>query len=491
MTVLGGASVATIVGVVPAKSAPFLLLAAPICVLLYAFVARVGPKWCFAVLLVATDLGFWASGSSVSTGRVHLRATDIPYVVLAIWVLVVRLRRGKVRTDIGQLPLAILLGIFGLSLLPLLVTERSAFFSPFVSWARFVQTMSLVWLMPYVFSKASDRRFLIRAVLAACTGSLVWALLSAVQHGSLSARLHGQNGPDTEGLIAAVLVVTVVFTDEPRRRWLRFTLGGLGFVCLGLTRSVGSIAALGLILGFTTWRRHRDTTKAGLLRPARVILLLAAAVIVALILRPGNLPGSQGFGTTSSTATRVMYALDGLDQFAHHPVLGVGFTRSALPTVIGDPKILADLRKWFPHSPTYFFPYQSRCIGQTAQAGTLKAYGGANSGCDIGSVHNTYIQVLAETGVVGLIGLVLVVFSMRRRIRAARRAVAENPEIAMTLRWALLVLTLVLIWWNDNPLYGAQPETVFAALALGAMAVPWTRLASAQQSESVPAGSHS
>ena len=38
------------------------------------------------------------------------------------------------------------------------------------------------------------------------------------------------------------------------------------------------------------------------------------------------------------------------------------------------------------------------------------------------------------------------------------------------------MLIVVLIWWNENPLYGAQPETVLAALSLGMHAVPWSSL---------------
>lgn len=54
--------------------------------------------------------------------------------------------------------------------------------------------------------------------------------------------------------------------------------------------------------------------------------------------------------------------------------------------------------------------------------------------------------------------------------------------ILVTLRWATLVLIVVLIWWNDNPLYGGQPETVLAALALGTLAVPWSSLRADSQS---------
>ena len=44
------------------------------------------------------------------------------------------------------------------------------------------------------------------------------------------------------------------------------------------------------------------------------------------------------------------------------------------------------------------------------------------------------------------------------------------------------MLIVVLIWWNDNPLYGGQPETLLAALALGTLAVPWSSMRADSQS---------
>ena len=58
----------------------------------------------------------------------------------------------------------------------------------------------------------------------------------------------------------------------------------------------------------------------------------------------------------------------------------------------------------------------------------------------------------------------------------------RDPAILAILRWATLVLILVLIWWNDNPLYGAEPETLSFALALGTLAVPWSSLGADSQS---------
>ena len=106
---------------------------------------------------------------------------------------------------------------------------------------------------------------------------------------------------------------------------------------------------------------------------------------------------------------------------------------------------------------------------------------GPTSSCDVGSVHNAYIQVAAEEGLIGLLTLVVVALVIRRRVRSLR-AHTRDPAILATLRWATLVLIVVLIWWNDNPLYGAQPETLLAALALGTLAVPWSSLRADSQS---------
>ena len=61
-----------------------------------------------------------------------------------------------------------LLLVFGLSLIPVLVIDPNGFFSPFVSWARLVETFSIVWLMPYVIKRPSDARFVMGMVAGAC-----------------------------------------------------------------------------------------------------------------------------------------------------------------------------------------------------------------------------------------------------------------------------------------------------------------------------------
>jgi O-antigen ligase len=90
-------------------------------------------------------------------------------------------------------------------------------------------------------------------------------------------------------------------------------------------------------------------------------------------------------------------------------------------------------------------------------------------------VHNAYVQIAAESGLVGIAAFVVMVLVMGRRIHALGRRNSEL-ELARLLRWAVLLLIVIMIWWNDNPLYGGHAETVLAALALGTLATPWSRL---------------
>ena len=141
------------------------MLAAPLVVLVVVLVRRVDPKWFLAAFVLSTFLGWFQFSTSV--GRVNVRLTDLPYLMLVGSLLFVSGRTSAQRADVGQRALAVLLLVFGLSLIPLLVVDAHGFFSPFVSWAAPVETFSIVWLMPYVVKRPSDARFVMGTVAAA------------------------------------------------------------------------------------------------------------------------------------------------------------------------------------------------------------------------------------------------------------------------------------------------------------------------------------
>ena len=318
---VGAAVVVTVMaGRVPVRLAPLVILAAPLVVVLLVLIRRVEPKWLLAALVVSTFLGWFQFSTTV--GRVNLRLTDLPYLVLVGSVLFVGGRISAERVDVGQRPVALLLLVLGLSLIPVLVVDPHGFFSPFVSWARLMETFSIIWLMPYVVKRPSDARFIMGTVVAACAVELGRVLIGAFESGQLSERLQGGNGPDTEGLLAAVLIVTVLYGMVPRRPWARVALIGLGALSLVLSQSVGSIAAVGLVLAFAPpLRRAAHSRRSGLLRPIQLVVVLIVVVVVVVSVRSTNVPGEKGFGN-GSTMARVIAGAAGIDIFVHNPFSG-------------------------------------------------------------------------------------------------------------------------------------------------------------------------
>jgi O-antigen ligase len=284
----------------------------------------------------------------------------------------------------------------------------------------------------------------------------------ALHHG-FARRLTGGNSTDTEGLLAAVLIITVLYGNLPTRRWARFMLLALGVAGLALTRSVGAVVAVGLVVGLVQPVRKDELIKRALLRPLRIVLLVLAAIVAVVSLRPQNLPSSSNFNE-GSTEVRLMAGAAGLVVFAHHPLLGVGFARSADPSILDTQQTSAPLHRWFPGQPASFYP----------------------DGQNLSSVHNAYVQTAAEEGLVGLAVLLLVASTVGSRLRTVRRSLADIGERA-DFQWACCMLAAVLIWWNDNPLFGAQPETVTAAVAIGVLGSFWARGSSRRSATAVAA----
>lgn len=404
-----------------------------------------------SVLVAMTCLGFYRQ--SVALGQINLRPTDLAYVLLVIMLLVrPHPPRHEARRPMGQVQVGVLLAVFGISLFPVIVNGQGGL-SSLVAWLRLVQTVSLVWLVPYALRTDQLRRRASAAIVAGISIELFWALVDQLAGGGFGGRLAGHNGPDPEGLLAAVLVVAVVMGRFPSQRPLRWTLVALGLLTLGMTRSVGSILALAIVLGFArpllvrdVWRRR----KAILGRPAQLLVLVAAAFVVVVLVRPNQLPGSSEFAN-SSTMNRVILGTAGMDIFVHHPVTGVGWQRSSDPQILAAPGVLAELHHLYPDSKDGLFP---------SPTGTA-------------TVHDAYIQILAEAGLLGGLAAIVTFVAVIARIRRARFArLPDSWDRAMAAS-AVATLLLVAIWWNDNPLFGAQPETVLAAFSLGLLACRW------------------
>ena len=160
-----------------------------------------------------------------------------------------------------------------------------------------------------------------------------------------------------------------------------------------------------------------------------------------------NLPGSEEF-RSSSSAHRLLMADAGLLMFAHDPITGVGWQRS--PDEVRSAWLNDELRRrWEGEIAETLFP-------RTLDHGA--------------TVHNTYVQILAEAGVVGFVTFLAAVIAIGIGLFRLLRDARADPSLFVSTRAAMILLVATMVWLNDNPLFGSQPESVMAAMFLGILA---------------------
>lgn len=160
------------------------------------------------------------------------------------------------------------------------------------------------------------------------------------------------------------------------------------------------------------------------------------------LLRPSSTPTNSGF-QASSASQRVILGAAGLEVFARNPVIGAGWRRSETPEVIGDPEIARELRTRFPGARHDFFPDVTPA-----------------------SVHNTYVKMLADLGLIGFVLFITAIASIGLAIGRLLREVRDGPFWIPAWSSAL-GLVVLMVWLNDNALFGGQVETIVMATLVG------------------------
>lgn len=408
-----------------------------------------GPRWCVAGMAAGTILGLFQV--SVAVGPIDVRATDLFYTGLVGWAILLRTRGGAAgHQRVAQTQIGIWVAALGLSLVAPLVRDPSETLSSVIGFLRLLQTVTLLWLVPYAITSQRDRLFLLRTIQVAGVVEVVRAVLQAVAAGELGGRLVGANGPNGTGLICAVILITVLHSPVPQSTWVRVAVGVIATTGLGLSRSIGSIAAVGVVLGvFGIVPRPAASGRArALLAPTRIAILVVGLALTIAAIRPANLPGSRTF-EESSSVHRAILGFAGVELFVSHPLLGVGWQRSSRADVIGSRELAARLRLRFRNARAVFFPDKNP-----------------------GAVHNAYVQMMAEAGLIGIGSFVVAIVFVRRRLARLLTMTAPGSPEHRTARVACMVVVAVLVWWNDNTLFGAQPETVLGIIFLGMLASP-------------------
>lgn len=416
-----------------------------------AIVAR-GPVACLAGVAAAATAGGHVVIASV--GGADLMIGDLfflPLVAWAVWLAVTRPRaraEREPRVALGQGAVVAFLAIGALSLLQVAASDPGRLQVSAISFGRFCQTVLLAWLAATVIRTPRQLALVLGAAALGATVSIGAALVEGVQDaGALAtARFEGFLGPNGIGLVGGFLLILGVFGafGDDRRQRIALAVAGVAGLLLG--KSVGAFVATGIALaagvalGQATSSRQR-----GLSTFVAFAVALVAVVGVVQTLRPAATPGTPEF-RDSSTAQRVIVGAAAIEMFERHPVFGVGWRRSDSAAVSSDRDIAFELRARFQGARHDFFPD----VAPT-------------------SVHNSYLQILAELGLVGFVAFAFLIAAVGVGAVEIVRSLPRGDPLWAPARALTLGLLLTVIWLNDNPLYGGQVETVLLAISVGCL----------------------
>lgn len=420
-----------------------------------AIIAR-GPIACLMAMIALVVSGWLVPLADL--GEVQITLVDVFYLGLVAWWLVGRASARRAGRDVpavrfgGDVALAFL-GYAAIVTVVVLITTPQVFAGTLASFARLAQTATLAWLAPAVICDTRSVQNLLRAAVAGAVVAVGAAVVDAAGSGvsqiATDRYFGGGASINTFGLTSALLVVFGAFGAIGPRAAQRSALILAGITGLLLAKSVGSIfgaliaVALGASLVWGSGGAYEPARRA-----LRLVLLLAVVAVITLsvtqALRPSSSPTSAGF-SSGSVSQRLIVADAGLEVFKAHPIIGVGWRRS--DEAISDPAIIAHLRRRYAQTPARLFPDVTPT-----------------------SVHNAYVQILAELGVVGLVLAVYLMFTSKRAISGLLAQLPRGTQVRRAAQSMAMALIVILIWLNENPIYGGQMETVLLALLPGSLA---------------------
>lgn len=386
-------------------------------------------------------------------GEFTVRPIDVAFGVFAAATLIKAFRSRRLRSLHALmrlfgplLPFFLYVG-FSLGLVWLHVPRF--FLTSLASYLRLMETVLYGCLLCLSLDSERDVVLLHKGLLAITVTTVligIWEAWPDVMMGMASERRYGGLlSINTFGLVSGLLMLYGVIARE-RGKASRIPLGVAAFG-LFLSKSASSILATGgtvMLLGsFQKLRKQHSATRQAF---ARIITVILVGFAFWTLRRPdveGLVAMSGG-----SFAHRLMIAYAAIEIFAQHPLFGTGWQASSTREFIGSSSLNAKLIEAFPNFPGHY-----SLLDRTA------------------SLHNMYLQFLAELGIVGLLLFVCGCLLAGRSVRRFIKSIPDHCPYKLWVRFHGLALIYLLIWWNTNPLYGGQTESILAFVSLAMIAV--------------------
>lgn len=398
-----------------------------------------------------------------------LGSTDVSVAVSDVAVLVVLAVAARLaaRDGLGGLrdgrivlaaTVALLTCVVLFALLGPALSEGYPFATKAVSAMKFVEYGLLAAAVPLIVKGPNDALALAWGIVATTAAAAAVGVLQIIGLiGNLDNVPAGRRMPSFLGyhdfaalagvsLALAIAVVAVGQVRSARTLWWTATLtGAVGVVIAGAIATVGALVLAASLAIVSMAARKTLTLRRTLALGAIVGLVLTGT----LALRSGDIADFVGFlgsqqeesGRIETYSQRTVLSYIGLRIFVDHPLTGVGWQGSELPSAF-EP-YLADARARFPDVSAEALPSPEHRWG----------------------VQNAYVQAAADMGVIGLAALLAVVVSAL--LRAVRRALARSavsgPQ-ALAVAAGLLVCAAE---WAALGLVPGVPATALMWLLVG------------------------
>ena len=406
----------------------------------------------FLCLLVVAMIGVVAPGPALFTiGEIDFGAMDLLYLPLTASLIASRKHRASASSSsairrLSPTSIAMFLGLIWLSLVKVAWVDPEFFPTALISALRLTLTFSFIWIVALTFTSYRQIKTSFGGVALAAIATIGSALFQVLNGGAswTTSRFGGWVNVNTLGLLAGLVILYGVFWANTAK--VRFVLVVSGFVGLLLSKSVGGLVAtvVAVIVGMHLSRVRKNRFGGLRLIPMFLVGILLAIAAIAW-LRPIALPSSEEF-RVSGTFHRLILGSAGLRLFWQNPVTGVGWQRSSSPAEIGNQQLGSELREQFPATNPEFFPD----VNAT-------------------SVHNAYIQILAEVGILGCIVFFWMIWRIWLGLKEMRGQLWIDQIEIRTFVLSCSALILILVWWNDNAIYGGQTETFLGSFFLGSL----------------------
>ena len=394
---------------------------------------------------------------------VDVRLADVAVLaVLAVAIV------AATRSGISRLRPSVVLWLAGAALVAWLGFEvlrpasRSdpGFDDHLVTYLKLLEYATLAVAVPLLLRSARDLAIFVGAVILWCGVATTVAVLQFLGLDVFAVTTAGWRYASFLGrhdlaalatlatsAAAAGLLVGRQNLPTPQLAPLALAGGALGLVLAGSVAAAGGFVLGALALALAARRRFSPTRRAALKLASLVVAVVLGVVVVrsaALedFLRFVGIHGDEAAQGVESYSQRTVLSYIGLRIFRDNPVLGVGWQRSATPEVF-EPYV-PDARERFPDVVELAFPAEGREWG----------------------VQNLYIQMLADTGVIGLALLLLLGAA---GLGLAWRTAARAPTTFATGAGLLVVCALLTLAgeWASLGIVAGIPLQAATCLVLG------------------------